>query len=104
MFKSRDSFGVKKPGLNPGKGIGRMRQLAMGMLLAVACIFIASSATAETQVSGTISTDTVWDAVGSPYVVTGNITVQNCLETPCPRLNNTQGMQLRDQRWSIVER
>jgi hypothetical protein len=37
----------------------------------------ASAATAQTQTGGAITVDTVWHAVQSPYVVTGDITVDN---------------------------
>ncbi|RJQ79493.1 MAG: hypothetical protein C4519_10920, partial [Desulfobacteraceae bacterium] len=44
----------------------------MTMLL----IIFASTAEAATTVSGTIAVDTIWSLAGSPYIVTGSITVQ----------------------------
>ena len=37
---------------------------------------------AETQVSGTISTNTTWDLAGSPYMISGNVYVYNTTMTP----------------------
>ncbi|MFA5033106.1 MAG: T9SS type A sorting domain-containing protein [bacterium] len=43
--------------------------------LIVGTQFILSSIVNATNVSGTISTNTLWDTTGSPYIVTGNVTV-----------------------------
>jgi len=42
-------------------------------------LFSLTSAFAETKVSGTISTNTTWTKAGSPYIVTGSITVKTIL-------------------------
>jgi len=39
-------------------------------------LVLSSLARADTEVSGVISTDTIWTIAGSPYVVTGNILVE----------------------------
>ncbi len=39
------------------------------------CTFFAGTAYADTEVSGIISQDTTWNKAGSPYIVTGNILV-----------------------------
>ena len=41
----------------------------------LALLLISSQAAALTNVSGTISTDTTWNLAGSPYIVTGDVTV-----------------------------
>lgn len=46
------------------------------LLLLVGLAFIPSrQARADTPVSGSISTDTTWDLAGSPYILTGSVTV-----------------------------
>ncbi len=49
---------------------------------------------AETEVSGTISTNTTWTKAGSPYIVTGNITVKGTLAI----LNIEPGVEVRFER------
>jgi parallel beta-helix repeat protein len=60
---------MTKPGAHTQKRIPILCLLTILLLAAPA-------AHAATNVSGTISTDTVWTLVGSPYIVTGSITVQ----------------------------
>ena len=40
-------------------------------------LFISGIAFSQTNVSGTISANTTWNIAGSPYIVTGDITVNN---------------------------
>ncbi len=76
MSNVRDSVKWKRPGFNFIQGINRKGYIAVSILLMVVNMSFASAAVAETTVGGTISTDTVWDVAGSPYIVTSNITVQ----------------------------
>ena len=76
MSNVRDSVKWKKPGFNFIQGINRKGYIAVSILLMVVSMSFATAAVAETTVGGTISTDTVWDVAGSPYIVTSNITVQ----------------------------
>lgn len=46
-------------------------------LLCLILIFLSSKATAQTNVSGSISSNTTWTLQGSPYIVTGNILVSS---------------------------
>ena len=46
-------------------------------LLILLFLFLASFAHADTNVSGIISTDRTWSIAGSPYIVTGNVLVNN---------------------------
>jgi len=57
-----------------GKAASR---LALALAIALLCALVISlgTASADTNVSEDISTDTVWDLAGSPYIVTGNIRV-----------------------------
>ena len=49
----------------------------IGMI--VNTLLIVHSASASTNVSGTIGTDTVWNTAGSPYIVTGNVVVDTLI-------------------------
>ncbi|ANM29662.1 hypothetical protein ABI59_08830 [Acidobacteria bacterium Mor1] len=51
-----------------------MKHIGSLALLLVA-VLAATTASAQTNVSGTLSTDTTWDLAGSPYVVTSTVTV-----------------------------
>ncbi len=53
-----------------------MRRQPFASLVAVAGLLVVSRLTADTLVSGTISTSTTWTLANSPYVVTGDIKVQ----------------------------
>ena len=43
----------------------------------IICFAIYGIAFSQTNVSGTISSDSIWDISGSPYIVTGNLTVSS---------------------------
>jgi hypothetical protein len=46
------------------------------VLIPILCLLFAlSTASAATNVSGTISSDTTWDLAGSPYILDGAVTV-----------------------------
>ena len=47
-----------------------------GLLFGVALLFAGRPAAADTPISGTISTTTIWTTAGSPYVLTGDVLVQ----------------------------
>ena len=47
------------------------------LMLCLVAGLVGWSSAAATNVSGPITTDTTWDAAGSPYIVTGDVTVQN---------------------------
>ncbi|MBN1141608.1 MAG: hypothetical protein JXB25_07440, partial [Deltaproteobacteria bacterium] len=47
-----------------------------GFTLLLMLLGLASGSWADTQVSGTITTDTTWNLAGSPYIVTGALRVQ----------------------------
>jgi flagellar hook assembly protein FlgD len=47
----------------------------LGVVATVLVVFAASPALADTNVSGTISANTTWSLTGSPYIVTGDVTV-----------------------------
>jgi hypothetical protein len=53
------------------------RSVLLAGVLAVLALGFAQSASAQTNVSGTISSDTTWTAAGSPWVMTGNVTVSS---------------------------
>ena len=59
-----------------------MRILLLSLILTSVTIGVifCHDADADTYVSGTISTDTTWDLAGSPYRLSGNLTVQNGAE------------------------
>ncbi|MBT8340583.1 MAG: hypothetical protein HKP58_02310 [Desulfatitalea sp.] len=71
------------------------------MFLIVTLAF--SSASADTTVGGTISTDTTWTLAGSPYVVTANITVQG-VDGPddITTLTIEPGVQVRFNRYRLM--
>ena len=55
----------------------------IAVLTAVAFLCLcAGTASADTDVSGQISVDTTWNLAGSPYIVTGDISVYNATSTP----------------------
>lgn len=41
------------------------------------CILVASFASSQTEISGSITTNTVWDTQHHPYIVNGSIVVEN---------------------------
>jgi len=45
------------------------------LFICIICLAIYGIAFNQTNVSGTISSDSTWDISGSPYIVTGNLTV-----------------------------
>ena len=55
------------------------------ILLVVGAVLSASpAADAQTYVSGSITTNTIWDVAGSPYILTGNVTVYDATLTINP--------------------
>ncbi|MGW8186216.1 MAG: hypothetical protein ACWGNK_03085, partial [Desulfobacterales bacterium] len=49
--------------------------------LLISLFTLVNNSFAETYVSGNITSDTTWDAAGSPYIVTGDITVRHSAAT-----------------------
>src|SRR5215831_10596701 len=50
--------------------------------LTLCFLLAASGLAAQTNVSGTISTNTTWTVAGSPYIVTGDVFVENSAAAP----------------------
>ncbi len=62
------------------------------VLIIAGLFFLASPYFAQTYVSGSISQDTVWTTAGSPYVATGDVTVQHDVTltlAPGPGINSS---------------
>ena len=61
-------------------------QIKIGLIAVLSAFtllcFCAGTANADTYVSGQISVDTTWNSAGSPYIVTGDISVYNATSTP----------------------
>ncbi|MGD8950664.1 MAG: hypothetical protein PVG62_07935, partial [Desulfobacterales bacterium] len=49
--------------------------------LLISLFVLAGTSLAETYVSGNITSDTTWGVAGSPYIVTGDITVRHSSAT-----------------------
>src|SRR5215472_994880 len=62
--------------------------------LTLCFLLAASGLAAQTNVSGTISTSTTWTLAGSPYIVTGDIYVQNSA-APVPILTIQAGVTVK---------
>ena len=65
--------------LYPSGALRRCFLFAFVLLLLSSCLLFITTAgaSAMTNVSGTISQDTDWNAAGSPYVLTGSVTVSS---------------------------
>src|SRR5690348_11843577 len=59
----------------PGLGCLMPRWRPLLVAWSVLGLFVFVSSASATNVSGTISTNTTWTVGGSPYVMTGNVTV-----------------------------
>ncbi|MEI6816192.1 MAG: T9SS type A sorting domain-containing protein [Bacteroidota bacterium] len=70
------------------------------MLTLFAVVFLCRITTAFTNVSGVISTNTIWDLAGSPYIITGLVTVQQATLTILPgvtvKFNDGQELYVHD--------
>jgi hypothetical protein len=62
---------------NSSVSVARSARVFLAFAIALIAATHPRSAIAQTQVSGYIVGDEVWDAAGSPYVVVGSITVSN---------------------------
>jgi len=54
-----------------------IKKIALPIIFVFVFIGLSSSAWCETQIGGVISSDTVWNQAGSPYVVTASIIIGN---------------------------
>jgi len=59
----------------PLKMAYRLLRKGLGSALAVVALLAASQAYALTNVSGTITANTTWDAASGPYVINGTVTI-----------------------------
>lgn len=67
----------------------RFRHIEFLSILVLSLILYSANANAATNVSGTITSDTTWPATGSPYILTGTVTVdQGVTLTLQPVTNN----------------
>ena len=62
------------------KTIDRILRLCLILTFVMIGFIFCHNTNADTYVSGTISTDTTWDLAGSPYRLSGNLTVQSGTE------------------------
>jgi hypothetical protein len=82
LRKERESISLKTG--------GKMKRSFEFIGMVVGTILIVQPAIADTNVSGVISTNTVWNTAGSPYIVTGDVLVDTSV-----RLDIQPGVEVR---------